>query len=279
MSEFVYRVPWRAASVYPGAHPGKQAGTGMLFRWHVPLIQYPDPRRIDLRASLLDPFQTCQVRVQEQRASIPVFVIVDLSASMAYQGQQHKLKTVADFLSSLADSAHRLGDAVGLAAFAEGSRPVLYQPLSRQTPALRNLAVQISQLKPKGSNARGLAKASQFLPAQRSLVFFLSDYHLPIAFLIQVLTSLSRHDVVPVVLWDKEEALPQPSGLASLQDLETGQERLLWLRPQLRQRMQSAYAERRQRLAELFRQLGREPLFLKEGFKAEAVSRYFLEGV
>lgn len=279
MSEFVYRVPWRTTGVYPGAHPGKQAGTGMLFRWHVPLIQYPDPRRIDLRASLLDPFQACQVRVQEQRASIPVFVIVDLSASMGYQGQQHKLKTVADFLSSLADSAHRMGDAVGLAAFAEGSRPLLYQPLSRQSQVLRDLAAQLARLQPKGSNARGLVKANQFLPAQRSLVFFLSDYHLPIAFLKQVLTSLSRHDVVPVVLWDKEEEVPQQSGLASLQDLETGQERLLWLRPQLRQRMQSAYTERRQRLAKLFRQLGREPLFLKDGFNAEAVSRYFLEGV
>jgi len=278
MSEFVYRVPWRTGSVYPGAHPGKQAGTGLLFRWHVPLIQYPDPRRIDLRASLLDPFQTCQVRVQEQRASIPVFVIVDLSASMGYEGQQHKLKTVADFLLSLANSAHRTGDAVGLAAFAEGIRPVLYQPLSRQTQVLRDLAAQLARLKPKGSNARGLAKANQFLPAQRSLVFFLSDYHLPIAFLKQVLSSLSRHDVVPVVLWDKEEEVPQQSGLACLQDLETGQERLLWLRPELRQRMRSSYAERRQRLAQLFRQSGREPLFLKEGFQADAVSRYFLEG-
>jgi len=278
MSEFVYRVPWRAGSVYPGAHPGKQAGAGLLFRWHVPLIQYPDPRRIDLRASLLDPFQNCQVRVQEQRASIPVFVIVDLSASMGYHGQRHKLETVADFLMGLADSARRMGDAVGLAAFAEGVRPVLYQPLSRQSQVLRDLAAQLARFKPKGSNARGLAKAGQFLPTQRSLVFFLSDCHLPIPFLKQVLSSLSRHDVVPVVLWDAEEQGPPQSGLAALHDLETGQERLLWLRPALRQRMRSSYAERRQRLARLFRQLGREPLFLKDGFQAEAVSRYFLEG-
>lgn len=278
MSEFVYRVAWRAGSVYPGAHPGKQAGSGLLFRWHVPLIQHPDPRRIDLRASLLDPFQACQVRLQEQRSSIPVFVLVDLSASMAYQGQQYKLKTIADFLLSLADSAHRLGDAVGFAAFAEGSRPLLYQPLSRQAQVLRDLAAQLARLKPKGSNARGLAKAGQFLPLQRSLVFFLSDCHLPLAFLKQVMASLSRHDVVPVVLWDSEEQGPEQSGLASLRDLETGQERLLWLRPPLRQRLQASYAERRTRLVRLFRRLGREPLFFKDGFHADAVSRYFLEG-
>lgn len=278
MSEFFYRVPWRAGSVYPGAHPGRQGGAGLLFRWHVPLIQYPDPRRIDLRASLLDPFQTCQVRVQEQRSSIPVFVIVDFSASMAYQGRQRKLQTVAEFLSGLADSAHRLGDAVGLVAFAEGSRPILYQPLSRHSQVLRELAAKLAKLDPKGSNARGLAKASQFLPAQRSLVFFLSDCHLPLAFLKQVMAGLSRHDVVPVVLWDQEEQGPGQTGLASLRDLETGQARLLWLRPKLRQRLQDAYAERRARLAQLFRRLGREPLFLEDGFKADAVSRYFLEG-
>jgi hypothetical protein len=171
-----------------------------------------------------------------------------------------------------------MGDAVGLAAFAEGGHPMLYQPISRQSQVLRDLAVQLARLKPKGSNAMGLSKANQFLPAQRCLVFFLSDYHLPISFLKQVMTSLTRHDVVPVVLWDKEEQCSEQSGLASLHDMETGQERLLWLRPQLRQRLQASYAERRVRLVQLFRQLGREPLFLKEGFQADAVSRYFLEG-
>lgn len=278
MSEFVYRVPWRSGNVHPGAHPGRQAGSGLSFRWHVPLIHYPDPRRIDLKASLLDPFQTCQVRAQEQRASVPVFVVLDLSASMGYAGHAHKLAIVAEFLSSLADSAHRLGDAVGLAAFAEGSRPVLYRPLSRQPQVLREAAAKLLRLQPMGSNARGLARASQYLPLRRTLVFFLSDCHLPLAFLTRTMASLSRHDVVPIVLWDREEQNPERSGLVALRDLESGQERLLWLRPQLRQRLQASYAERRTQLAQLFRQLGREPLFLTDGFRADAISRYFLEG-
>lgn len=278
MSEFFYRVRWRAGGVYPGAHPGRQAGAGLLFRWHVPLLQHPDPRRIDLRASLLDPFQNCQVRVQEQRASIPVFVLLDLSASMGYQGRRGKLAVAAEFLMALANSAHRLGDAVGLAAFADGGRPLLYQPLSRQPGVLRELAARLARQRPAGGSARGLARAGRFLPAGRSLVFLLSDFHYPLALLRQVMAGLARHQVVPVVLWDGGERAPGQSGLAALRDLESGQERLLWLRPQLRERLQASFRERRARLVRLLRRSGCEPVFMEDGFDAEALSRHFLEG-
>lgn len=277
-AEFHYQVPWRTGSVYPGAHPGRQSGAGLLFRWHVPLIQHPDPRRIDLRASLLDPFQQAQVRVQEQRGTITVFVIVDLSASMGYQGRHAKMQTVADFLTALAASASRLGDPVGLAAIAESQRPALYLAPSRHHSVLRDLAKRLSRLRPAGANARGLAQVGRFLPATRCLVFLLSDFHYPLGFLKQALAGLAVHDVVPVVLWDEEEQSPAQNGLATLKDLESGRERLLWLRPQLRARLLASFQQRRRKLVAVLRRSGREPLFLQQGFNAEAVSRYFLGG-
>lgn len=276
-SEFHYRVSWRSDSVQPGAHPGRHGGSGLLFRWHLPLIQHPDPRRLDLRASLLDPFQACQVRVQEQRASITVFVIVDLSASMGYQGRHAKMQTVADFLTALAASAHRLGDAVGVVALAETARPLLHLPPSRQPSVIRDCAARLARLRPTGSHARGLARAARWLPGGRCLVFLLSDFHYPFSIVQQTLADLAHHALVPVVLWDDEEQAPPQDGLAMLHDMESGTERLLWLRPPLRARLQASFQQRRQKLLAVLRRHGREPLFLPHGFQAEAVTRYFLE--
>ena len=65
--ELHYKVPWRASGSYPGHHPSQQKGGGLQFRHHVPLLDAPDPRRFDVRASLRDPFEQVQVRVCRPR--------------------------------------------------------------------------------------------------------------------------------------------------------------------------------------------------------------------
>lgn len=94
--EIHYKVSWRATGSYPGHHSSRQKGSGLQFCIHVPLIDAPDPRRFDIRASLRDPFQQVRVRVYLQTSSIPVYVIADLSASMNFKGVNRiKIKTSA----------------------------------------------------------------------------------------------------------------------------------------------------------------------------------------
>jgi hypothetical protein len=114
------------------------------------------------------------------------------------------------------------------------------------------------------------------LPARSSLVVVLSDFHLPLAAIKTLLDTLSAHWVVPVVIWDDKEALPAPVGLARLLDAETGGERLLLIRSDLRKRLAANLEQRKERLCELFRRHGRPPLMLDRGFSAQAVNRYFL---
>ena len=59
--------------------------------------------------------------------------------------------------------------------------------------------------RPLGRSARALHDAHRHLPRQRALVFLVSDFHLPLADVAQVLASLAAHDVVPVVLWQPAE--------------------------------------------------------------------------
>jgi hypothetical protein len=275
-SEFHYRIPGRAAGVRPGSHPSRRTGDGQRFSHLAPFLAHPDPRRLDLRASVTDPFETWRVRLYEQRSAIPVYALADLSGSMDFRGAHPKMAVLADFIEGLAASVHRSGDALGLLAAGEQLHPGFCLPLSRLPGPAFRLAAKLRRLRPHVSGGRGLVQAGRRLPGRRCLVFLLSDFHWPLSQVRDLLAGLSRHDVVPVVLWDEGEALPGASGLARLADLEGGGQRLLLLRPALRERLAERLRQRRERLVRLFRQFGREPLFLTHGFDADRVTQHFL---
>jgi len=276
-AEFTYRVPGRATHPRPGAHRSRRDGEGQAFRHLAPLLSHPDPRRLDLRASLTDPFGQFRVRLYEQRSAVQVFALLDLSGSMGHRGIHPKMAVLADFVAGLAASVYRQGDTLGLWGAAEKIHPEFCLPPTRQPGPAFRLAGRLRRYAPHGSHCRGLGLAGRMLPRRRSLVFLVSDCHAPLAALRDILAGLAQHDLVPVVIWDEAEILPQGRGLIRLADLEGGGDQLLALRPALRSRLEDHFRQRRARLGTLFRQAGREPLFLTGGFDADRISRYFLE--
>lgn len=274
-ADFRYRVRSAVASRYPGAHHSRSVGDGLLFRERLPFDRYPDARRIDLRASLTDPMGRLQVRLAEQPASLRVHALLDLSGSMAYGAVERKLDIMGQFIEALAASVHRTGDSLGIIAAADRVLGRFCLPPVRWPGPAHRLARSLRDYRPGGTGARGLLDAAARLPARRGLVFLVSDCHFPLAFLDELMRSLTRQHTVPLVIWDETEALPGRGGLARLIDPETGDERSLVLRPALRARLAENIRTRRSRITALFRRYGREPLFLCRGFDADLLSRYF----
>lgn len=280
LREFHYRMPGPAAGHFPGAHRSPRGESGFEFRGHRPLVEAPDARRLDIHASLRDPFGGWLVRVHAQRMAAPVLLIADLSASMGFVGRHRKLDTLADFTQGLATAAGRCGDAFGFIGCDQHIRQDLLLPLSRARGAGQGLGERLRALRleerPGRAGAAGLLQAHRLLPRRRSLVFLVSDFHLPPAQLEALLRSLAGHAVVPVVVWDPAEfSLPTGWGLAPLRDPETGEARLVWLRPVLRARWSRLEDERRALLQALFRRHQLRPLHLSEGHDPDAVTAYF----
>ena len=276
-AEFRYRIDATASGAFPGHHRSRSGDGGHEFRGHAPLHDAPDARRLDLRLSLRDPFGNWIVRRFNQRKSIPVVLVADLSASMGFVGAQRKLDVLADFAQSLALSAWRTGDSFGFIGCDEDWRADLALPQTRRRGAGASLAESLRGLTPQGRSARGLRDAHHHLPRRRSLVFLASDFHLPLAELGAILASMAAHDVVPVVLWQQAEfALSAARGLAQVCEPEGGQRQWLWWRPALRERWANALLARRAVLLELFRSQRRAPLFIEGAFDADAVTRHFL---
>lgn len=277
--EFHYTVAWRAPGIHPGSHRSGQLGGGHEFAGHAPFIANPDPRHLDIRASLHDPFGQPMVRQFRQRSAIPVFVIADLSASMGFRGTGSKLETLAQFTAAAAWSAYRQGDRFGFIAADESIRWDLLLPLRVHKGAAPELYERLRGLEPAGRSALALNEVALHLGKQRALVFLVSDFHFPLERLDGLLDSLTRHDVVPVALWDSAEYERLPNwGLVYVEDPETGEKRRLFMRPSLREKFKEAFAARREALTRLCARRGRAPFFVVDRFDAEALTRYFLAG-
>jgi uncharacterized protein (DUF58 family) len=239
-------------------------------------MEAPDPRRIDVRASLRDPFGQLLVRVYSQKTSVPVYALGDLSASMGVVMGLRKLDLLADFVAALGYSAYRTGDPFGFMGFDRRLRHELCLPLTRSKSAGPVLGGRLRRLTALGRGSEGLGEAVCRIPAQRALVFVVSDFHLPVALWEQVMSALAGHVVVPVVIADAREYRDLPGfGIVQVRDAETDERRTLLMRPALRERIRGRYARHRARLAQCCRDHGVEPLWITDAFTADQVTRYF----
>ncbi|MGQ0700451.1 MAG: DUF58 domain-containing protein [Panacagrimonas sp.] len=275
-----YRVRWKPGGVLPGAYRGTVAGSGNEIRAVVPLSHYPDPRRLDLRTTLRDPFQQLWVRDFKQTTSLKVFVLADVSASMGFRGRHDKYVLLRHIAKVLAHSAWKSGDRFGLYAADEQLHTELSLPARVNRGAADWLDQRLAAFTPTGRSATGLLDALAELPTRRALVFVLSDFHWPEGELHTLLRRLTHHDVVPVVLWDPAETEDIPAhGFARVRDSETGSSRFVWLRPSLKQQLREAREQQRERIESICRSAARRPFFITDGFDPHQMTRYFLEAV
>jgi len=286
--DFHYRLPARMGGNRPGSHPGTSRGSGQEFIAHSPLFSQPDPRRLDVRASLRDPRGDWLVRVTRQRVGVPVYALCDVSASMLFGAARSKLAVMAEFVESMGQSAFRVGDASGMVAFDTREREDLLVPASMSRASghlmaalLRDPALVESAAageRHRGDPLTGLTEAALRLAGRQSLVFLVSDFHWDFARMDTALEALTRAWIVPIVIWDPAELEPPTEdGMVALRDAENGTRRTLWLRPKLRNQWREAVSQRREALRDYFRHRGLRAFFVTGGFDADAMSEYFFE--
>jgi uncharacterized protein (DUF58 family) len=275
---FIYRIPGRSDAHRPGAHPASTNGAGNAFHSHARLFDHPDPRRLDVRASLRAGRGEWMVRAYRQRAAISIRLVVDVSASMHVGAPQRKLDIAARFAESAAYSASSVGDTVGMLAFDGAHREDLYVPATRSRGAGPSMRSALAACKPGRDAGCGLVDTARQLAGRRELVFLVSDFHWPLAALAEAMNMLSHAWVVPLVVWDPTEIAPPPlDGFVTLRDAETGAATPVWVNARLRQRWTGQVANRRHALDALFGARSLLPVYLHGSYDAQALSRYFLE--
>lgn len=285
--QFFYNINWRSKTYHAGATLTAHHGNGSDFAGFASLLACPDPKRIDIRASVRTVPRQWLVRTYLERAAIHVYAIVDVSSSMFFQGQANLRQQVTEFVSALAWSVTRQGDAFGMRA-ANDIQQVAWHLLPTFQPGTAHVVAQNithywqqpdPHIGASGHSASAMPAAIESIGPQRALVFLLSDFYWPEALMQRVLKAGLPHDVIPVVLRDRAATVDLPAfGWARLRDMETGEERSWMLRRRLHQQIAEHAQQQADTLNTCFLNAGtRAPLWLGPDWRAEDVSRHLME--
>lgn len=264
--DILYRPRGRFAANHVGAHTSSEVGGFGVFRDQAPFMRYPDPRRIDIRATLRDPYGATYVRRFEQRAAIDVYALVDLSASMGFVGKVNRFRVAVDLCAALAYSSTRIGDRFGLFPFEDTLINRSMSLATRSKRAALTAAARLCAETPRGSSANGVLEAAAALGATRKLVCLISDFRWPEHLIERAFDALAPHDVAPIVLIDSIESAPPKWGVLELRDSEGGRRQTLLMRPALQRRWMANEEARRRNLARLSSLRSRAPIYVEDSF-------------
>lgn len=274
-----YRIVWRSRALRQGMHRSAQWGAGGLFRDLATLIEYPDPRRIDLRQSLRDPFEALHVRRFEEKSQIGVTMLLDVSGSMAFEGRTRKMELAAELAEVFATAVRRAGDTFALYAADDEVRDELGSPPTRSRAGQEQMIAALRAFTPSRRGATALLEAAHKIGQKRNLVIVVSDFLLPEAELEALFEALSGHDVMPIRLVDSRENADLPSwGLMELADLETGRRRLVAMRPSLKAEWQRRIEARRSFFRSLAARYGREPFEVTDRIRWDRLGAHLATG-
>lgn len=273
---FFYQVPWKSSSIHFGEHRGTQRGLGDEFKGNISLIDYPDARRMDLRQTLRDPYEQVQVKLFNQDNTTPIFAVCDVSSSMQFKGQRRKLDLAKEIAASIAYSAFETSDVFSVIAYHQQVIEALTLSLSHHVHQAFEVIDQLGQYQEMRVGAEGILEVPQYLSQHRGLVFWISDFHMPLSLIEQAFNAMSAHQVIPVVLWDAHEYTKLPKfGFGNMIDPETGMNRTIFFRQAIREQFEEAFAARKQTLETLFTRFDSQPIYIQDQYDPDVMSRYF----
>ena len=280
--EIYYHIPWRARGVQAGSHKTNMRGAGSDFASFVSLLDCPDPKRLDVRASLRSFPRQLMVRTFFERSAIKVYVINDLSSSMRFSGSVNKASILAEIVETIAWSVVRQGDTFGMVSCDDSVlETVSIMPTNRKSAAQearQQLVNFFAQAELSTHTAQAIPQAVKNISTQKSLVFIISDFHWPEALLKQTFQAYPQHAVMPIVLWDETEFEVLPTwGWAKVREMETGLQQSLFMRPALHKSIHEYAKNRKNMLGKMAQQFGaRWPFFVNSRFDATAFTHHLM---
>lgn len=273
---FSYQIPWKSSSIHFGGHRGSQRGLGFEFKGNVPLIDYPDARRVDLRQTLRDPYEQVQVKLFNQDNTTPIFAVCDLSSSMQFKGKSRKLDLAKEIAASIAYSAFEASDVFSFIGYNQHVIEDLTLSLSHHVHQSFEVIEQLTEYKKMQVGSEGILEVPQYLSQHKGLVFWISDFHMPITMIEQAMNAMSAHQVIPIVLWDDQEYKKLPKfGFGNLIDPETGLNSTIFFRESVKEQFEQAFSVRRQALVALFTSVDTQAIYISDKYDPKVMSHYF----
>ena len=250
-------------------------GRGIEFEEVRPYQSGDDVRSIDwnVTARAGQPF----IKLFQEERELTVILLVDASASLFFGStSQTKHELVTELAATLAFSAIKNQDKVGLTLFSEQVEYSL-PPRKGVNDVLRLIrTLLLHRPEKQGTNLRVVLEHHNRTAKRRSVVFLLSDFQ-DSNFEKPLRIAARRHDLITIVVSDDREKTLPPVGLLPLRDAESGAIRWFDTSSRRHRFLFTRAVEKREQYREnLFKKLGLRSIQLSTGQDyVEALQRFF----
>jgi uncharacterized protein (DUF58 family) len=222
-----------------GTYTSSFKGQGLAFREVRPYQPGDDVRTIDwnVSARMSDTF----VKVFVEEREMTVMLVVDLSASERFGTRRAaKVRVASEVAALLAFSAIRNNDRVGLIIATDeiervvppkkGEKHVMrvvreilgFEPTAAASARARPYDASGTMRLGAATDLKAALGALVRISRRRSIAFIVSDFY-DTGYERALALAAAKHDVVPVVLVDRRDAELPDVGLATFEDLESGE--------------------------------------------------------
>ncbi|WP_437501647.1 DUF58 domain-containing protein [Sorangium sp. So ce1099] len=205
-----------------GTYSSVFKGQGLSFREVRAYLPGDDVRWIDwnVSARMSEPF----VKVFVEEREMTVMLVVDASQSEQFGTRRaSKARVAAEIAALCSFSAIKNNDRVGLVLATEAIEKLV--PPKKGDKHVMRVIREILGHEPKytGTNLKLALETLVKVAKRKSVAFVISDFFAA-GFERSLALAAAKHDVIPVMLVDpRDEELPDV-GLATFEDLETGEE-------------------------------------------------------
>ncbi len=275
----IRRIEIRTSRIVQEAIAGRYVsafkGRGMEFEEVRPYTDGDDVRTIDWNVSAR--IGTPHVKLFREERELTVLLAIDLSGSLAFGSHsQTKRELVAEVAATLAFSATRNNDKVGLLLFSD--RIERYVPPRKGRRHVLRIVRDLLAHKPIGSGTNIASAIDELnrIQKRRAVVFVVSDF-LDQGWEQPMAIARRRHDVIPVSIFDRRERELPAAGFIEWTDEESGER--VWIDSSSRAVRDVFRREGQLRTMQFelaLRRLKIEPLMIETGVDyVEPITAYF----
>lgn len=274
---FNYSISWRSKNYRYGNHLSSKIGNDFEYSGSKNFNDHPDLSSIDIKNSITDPHENIFVKTFNLNNPVNLVALCDISSSMfAIKENNSTIKLLAKIIAS---SAVEHGDMFSMLCYNDVIKNNLALEPSNN---FHTIGQWIDGLTLEGARATSdhISNIAQKVPNEKSLIFWISDFHHSHEYINTMIEQLSNHHVIPVHLSTEEEIKRLPSyGFTNFKDSELSLEREIFLRPRVKEKLLHDYRESKEKTFHIFAKNQLMQLELDNGIDMNAIQQYFMRAV
>lgn len=274
MDFFNYSISWRSKNYRYGNHLSAKIGNDFEYSGSQNFNDHPDLSSIDIKNSITDPYENIFVKTFNLNNPVNLVALCDISSSMfAVEENNTTIKLLAKIIAA---SAVEHGDIFSMVCYNDAIKNNFFLEPGNNLFTV-NQWIDSLVFESTRATSENIAGLTNKIPYEKSLVFWISDFHHSHNHIDNMIDQLSNHHVIPVYLSSENEIKRLPSyGFKKFIDAELNIEREIFLRPKIKNKLLHDYQESKEKILHIFSKNQLMQLELDNGIDMSAIKKYFM---